>query len=108
MNPSGKSSKRGFVADDNTTEIMEPAMGSLDFEAPTISATGTPVLSGRLLAAFPMRANQLDAAFIEQSFAKRITIRRTIINQMFGNSMGKLKPIQRWLDQLHFIVVGPR
>ncbi len=65
MNPSRKSSQCGFVADDSTTEIMEPAMGSLDYESSAISATGTPVLSGRLLTAFTMRANQLDAAFVQ-------------------------------------------
>jgi hypothetical protein len=108
MNPSSKTSKRGFVADDSSAEIVEPTMCSLDFEASTISATSASVLSGRLLSAFSMRANQFDAAIIEQSFAKRVTIRRTVINKMFGNVMWNLKPIQRWLNQLHFVVISPR
>lgn len=108
MNPSSKTSERGFVADDSTAEIVEPTVCSLDFEASTISATRAPVLGRRFLSAFSMRANQFDAALIKQPFPKRVAIRCTIVNEMLGDLIWNLKPIQSGFDQLHFVVVGPR
>jgi hypothetical protein len=82
-------------------------MCSLDFVPSTISTTSTPILRGRLLTAFAMRANQFDATLFAQPFTKRIAVRRTIINQMLGDLMRNLKPIQRRFDQLDFVVIGP-
>jgi len=42
MNPSGKSRKSGFVADDRTAKIVEPVMGAFDFETSTISVAPLP------------------------------------------------------------------
>lgn len=108
MNPSGKTSERGFVAYDRTTEIVEPTMCSFDFESPAISAAGAPVLGWRLLTAFAMRANQFNATLIEQPFAKWIAVSGAIVEQVLGRVVRNLQSIQRGFDQLNFVVIGAR
>lgn len=50
-----------LVAGDNASEVLEPADRSFDLPASTISAELAAVLSGRLLAILPVRADQFDA-----------------------------------------------
>ena len=62
----------GFVADDESSVIVEPTVGAFDFVTSFIALKCSSILSGFLLSSFAMRTDKFDAAFLLKSFSQGI------------------------------------
>lgn len=87
MYPSEESSGVCFIADNDSSEVVEPTVSSFDFESFLVPSQGTTVLLWFPLAALPMRADQLDAAFLHESCSQWVTIGCFVIQEMFGSTI---------------------
>lgn len=106
MNPSRIAEHGGFIADDGSPEIVQPAVSSLDFVATLILPNRSTILSRLPLAVLPMRANQLDLTLLLQSLSQRIAICSLVVQQVFRGFPGNLQVVQQRLDQFHFASIG--
>ncbi len=64
----------GFVTDDESSIIVEPAVGAFDFVTSFIALQCSTILSRFLLSAFAMRADKFDPAVLLKSFSQGITV----------------------------------
>jgi hypothetical protein len=69
-----------FITDDQTAEIADPADGSFDFPAPTVTSKLAAVLGFRFGAVPPMGTDQLDATS-PQPLPQRIGVGGQVIDQ---------------------------
>ena len=93
-----------FVADKNSTEVLNPADGAFDSVAPFVAAEPTTVLGARFRPVRAMRTDQLNAA-LKKTRPQGIAIGRQVIQQMLGQPM-QLPLLQERFNQRHFVRAG--
>ena len=91
-----------FVADDQTSEVVQPREKPFDFPTALVSPQRPAVLR-RGPAAIPlMWGHQFDAALVEQPFVQRVAVIRFVADKVVGKSR-RPRLIERFLDQRHFV-----
>jgi hypothetical protein len=93
-----------FVADKNSTEVLNPADRTFDSVPPFVAAEPAAVLRARLRPVRAMRTDQLNAAF-EKTRPQGIAIGRQVIEQMLGESV-QVPLLQQRFNQRHFVRTG--
>jgi hypothetical protein len=78
LNESAEHHQRAFVPDDDTAEVMEPAISTFDFPSPAESTEGSAILQLRAGAVPSMRANQFDTS-LPQSRAMDVAVQRPVV-----------------------------
>ncbi len=69
----------GFVTDDKSSVVVEPAVGAFDFVTSFIALKCSTILSGFLLSSFAMRADKFDPAVLVKSFSQWIAVRCFVV-----------------------------
>ncbi len=91
-----------FVANHETTEVMQPRKQALHLPAPDVASQRCSVLGGRSTPVGAMGRNQFNASCFRQSFVQRVTVVDTVTDELLRRGI-HLQRIERWLDQGYFM-----
>lgn len=102
MDPSEESIGGGFVANDDASKVVEPTMGTFNFEAVFVASQCTAVLCGFLLSAFAMRTDKFNLPLPHEAFSQWVTVGCFVIQKMLGGTARQLDLVEGWFNQIHF------
>ena len=91
-----------FVANNQSSIVLEPCKESLDFPATSIASQFSTILGVRFFPSSPVRCNHFNIAFIKKSLVKAIAIIGLITDEFIRGILGKAT-VYRRLNQFHFM-----
>lgn len=97
-----------FIADDESSEVVEPTVGAFDFVTSLIALKGSAILSGFLFSTAAMGTDKFNAAFFHETLSQWIAVGGFVIQKMLGGTIRHLNLVEGWLNQIHFALRSGR
>ncbi len=91
-----------LVANNNSSEVLQPSKKALDIPAPLVPSHRPPVLSDILPPVGSMRSDQLNATLCREALIKGITVIRFIADDLFGKVVSMCR-VEGIFDQSYFV-----